>query len=54
MVDDLDDEWWEIDNCGREEGIVLKKRIFRYFYFINFEFEILIVCRRICFCDELR
>lgn len=54
MADDLDDEWWETDNRGREEGIVLKKRTSRHFYFTNLEFEILIVCRRTCFRDESR
>lgn len=27
MADDLDDEWWETDNRGREEGIVLNKEL---------------------------
>lgn len=54
MADDLDDEWWETDNRGREEGIVLKKRTSRHFYFTNLEFEILIVCMRTCFRDESR
>lgn len=35
MADDLDDEWWETDNRGREEGIVLKKRTSRHFILLT-------------------
>lgn len=35
MADDLDDEWWETDNRGRDEGIVS-----RHYYLTDLEFEI--------------